>query len=73
MMFGKMSKHQYVDNLLLSNMVELFVSNKAWMFAVSHMAVSPVKIPSPPFFPPPELSQDFTSKTIYKYTEVSHR
>jgi hypothetical protein len=38
MMFGKMSKHQYVDDYMLSNMVELFVSNKAWMFAVSHMA-----------------------------------
>jgi hypothetical protein len=37
MMFGKMSKHQYVDDYVLSNMVQLFVSNKAWMFAISHM------------------------------------
>jgi hypothetical protein len=37
MIFGKMSKHQYVDNYVLSNMVGLFVSNRAWMFAVSHM------------------------------------
>jgi hypothetical protein len=39
MMFGKMSKHQYVGDNVLSNMVELFVSNRAWNFAVCLMLV----------------------------------
>jgi hypothetical protein len=39
MMFGKMSKHKYVDDNVLSNTVELFVSNRACIFAVSHMVV----------------------------------
>jgi hypothetical protein len=38
-----MSKHQYVDDYVLSNMVEFFVSNRAWMFAVSHMVGSVLK------------------------------
>jgi hypothetical protein len=37
MMFGKMSKHQYADDYVLSNMVELFLSNRVWIFAVSYM------------------------------------
>jgi hypothetical protein len=37
MMFGKMSKHQYADDYVSSNMVELFLSNRVWIFAVSYM------------------------------------
>jgi hypothetical protein len=37
MMFGKMSKHQYVADYVLSNLAELFVSDRAWMFTASHM------------------------------------